>query len=159
MTQVSIELDDRGRYLDDAAQVWAEGTAARDGTEVAPLELARVPLQTVLSSSPRTMLVVALGERVVGFSLIAPHTERTAAVRYLGVRPDGWGAGVGRQLMTALPPLLAAAGFADAELDVYVDNPRAIRLYERLGWQPLGDPAPHPRNGRIEQRYRLDLPS
>jgi ribosomal protein S18 acetylase RimI-like enzyme len=48
---------------------------------------------------------------------------------------------------------LSERGYTAAELLVYVDNTRGVRLYERLGWIKVGDPAPHPRNGRVEQRY------
>jgi ribosomal protein S18 acetylase RimI-like enzyme len=80
--------------------------------------------------------------------------QSTAEVRYLGVRPDSWGGGIGRRLM-ALQGHLAAAGFARGELAAYRDNPRAVALYEGLGWRPHGDATPHLRSGRLEQRYRL----
>jgi ribosomal protein S18 acetylase RimI-like enzyme len=52
---------------------------------------------------------------------------------------------------------LAAEGFTDAQLMVYVSNDRAVDLYQRLGWRPEGSPTPHPRTGKPEQRYRLAL--
>ncbi|WP_433727305.1 GNAT family N-acetyltransferase [Actinoplanes sp. CA-051413] len=106
------------------------------------------------------MLVAAdPADHAAGFAAVAPMAahESTADIRYLAVRPRHWGGGVARQLMQALPGLLAAGGFAHGELDVYLDNPRAIKLYEGHGWRPYGDALPHPRSGRLEQRYRLDL--
>ncbi len=146
------------RHLAEAAVIWAEATAARDGDpEVAPLEQALPVIQRVIGSSPRSLLVVAIDEdeRVVGFAAIEPLATdaATAEIRYLGVRPGNWGAGVGRRLAGALPRL--ATGFTHGELEVYVDNPRAVALYESLGWSPHGDARPHPRSGRLEQRYRL----
>ncbi|MEV4508366.1 GNAT family N-acetyltransferase [Dactylosporangium sp. NPDC049525] len=161
MTTVHIRVAGR-EHLDEAATIWAEATAARDGgTEVAPLSLARPVIELVIERSPRSLLVVALDadDRVAGFAAVEPTSadESTAGIRYLAVRPDSWGAGVGRQLMLALPDLLAAAGYTRGELDVYLDNTRAVTLYEGFGWTPSGDAAPHPRTGRLEQRYRLDL--
>ncbi|MEU4780387.1 GNAT family N-acetyltransferase [Micromonospora sp. NPDC023633] len=80
----------------------------------------------------------------------------TTLERHLGVEPDSWGRGVGRHLVRAVPAHLAGAGFVRAELSVYVDNPQAVRLYETTGWLPYGEATPHPRSGRLEQRYRLD---
>ncbi|WP_229402139.1 GNAT family N-acetyltransferase [Micromonospora okii] len=151
-----------GEDVDAAAGIWAEATAARDGEpEAAPLSLARPLIQAVLDA-PGALLLVARddAERVVGFAAVAPlpADASTAEVRYVGVRPADWGRGVGRHLMRELPAHLAAAGYTRAELDVYVDNPRAVRLYEGLGWSPHGDATAHPRSGRLERRYGLDLP-
>ncbi len=158
----TVRAAGHAEYVDEAAAIWAEATAARDGAaEVAPLSLARPLIQRVTERSPRSLLLVALdaGERVVGFAAIepAPADAATADLRYLGVHPRNWSGGVGRQLLLALPGHLTAAGYVRAELDVYLDNRRAVDLYEHLGWRRTGDPAPHPRTGRLEQRYRLDL--
>jgi ribosomal protein S18 acetylase RimI-like enzyme len=83
----------------------------------------------------------------------------TACVSYVGVHPDAWGKRVGENLLRALPDALAESGYSAAELLVYVDNARGVRLYERLGWTKIGDPVPHPRNGRVEQRYSFSVVS
>jgi ribosomal protein S18 acetylase RimI-like enzyme len=160
--KVHVRVAAPEEHLDEAAKIWAEATAARDGAgEIAPLSLARPIIQRVLEGSPRSLLLVAVDDtdQVVGFAAVAPMAEResTADLRYQAVRPGHWGGGVARQLMTDLPGLLGAAGFTHGELDVYLDNPRAVTLYEGQGWRPSGDASPHPRSGRLEQRYRLDL--
>jgi ribosomal protein S18 acetylase RimI-like enzyme len=162
MTRMRIQVAGRGERLDEAATIWASATAARDGAaEVAPLSLARPVIQRVTERSPRSLLLVALDpdDAVVGFAAVEPMPadESTADIRYLAVHPGSWGGGVGRQLMLALPAHLSAAGFTHGELDVYLDNRRAVDLYERHGWRPCGDPTPHPRSGRLEQRFRLGL--
>jgi len=60
-------------------------------------------------------------------------------------------------LLREVQARLAATGYWTAELSVYVDNTRAVALYERLGWRPYGAPTPHPRTGKPEQRYELQL--
>jgi ribosomal protein S18 acetylase RimI-like enzyme len=92
-----------------------------------------------------------------GFAAVEPAGERRAQVSYLGVRPGSWGRGVAELLLRGVRSRLAATGYRSAELQVYVDNARAVALYERLGWRPLGAPAPHPRTGKPEQRYELRL--
>lgn len=155
------------RHLDGAAMVWAEATAARDGhSDVAPLEVSRPIIARVLDQ-PGAVLVVALddGEQVVAFAVAEPVPARagpgaavqTAEVRYVGVGPQRWGAGLGRSVLRLLCAELAGAGFIEAQLLVYVDNTQAVGLYEQLGWQSEGIPAPHSRTGKPEQRYRLRL--
>jgi ribosomal protein S18 acetylase RimI-like enzyme len=152
-------------HLDGAAQVWAEATAARDGNpDVAPLDLSR-PVIAAVAGQPGAVLVVALDERdqVEAFAVAEPLAPAgpgpavRAEVRYLGVRPRRWGAGLGRSVLQFLTAELAAAGFAEAQLLVYLDNVQALALYQGLGWQPHGPAAPHPRTGKPEQRYRLTL--
>lgn len=155
-------VDATASDIDAAARIWAAATAARDReASTPPVALARTLIESVATSSTRSFVVVAVTQdgQVVGFAAAEPAAgrESTAEVRYVGVSPSAWGGGVGTQLMRALPERLKAGGFTRAQLMVYVDNQRATQLYERLGWRPNGDPAPHPRSGKLEQRYTLEL--
>lgn len=153
-------------HIDGAAQVWAEATATRDGDpDVAPLEISR-PIIARVFDRPRGVLVVALGKGnlVEAFAVAAPAQDGTASspastaeVEYVGVRPGRWGAGLAGSVLRMLCAELAADGFTDAQLLVYVSNRRAAGLYAQLGWQPQGSPRLHPRTGMPEQRYRLML--
>jgi ribosomal protein S18 acetylase RimI-like enzyme len=149
--------------IDVAAQIWAEATAARDGDEeVADLRIARPVIEAVLARSPESFVLIAraddgAGNVGAGFVAVTPSGEARAEVSYLGVRPGAWGRGVGELLLRRVRARLAATGYRTAELSVYVDNARAVALYERLGWRPRGAPAPHPRTGKPEQRYELEL--
>jgi ribosomal protein S18 acetylase RimI-like enzyme len=78
-------------------------------------------------------------------------------VHYVGVQPGQWGTGLGRKVVQHLCAELAADGFLEAELLVYVDNARAVSLYRQLGWRPQGTPVPHSATRKPEQRYRLAL--
>jgi ribosomal protein S18 acetylase RimI-like enzyme len=161
-----IEVTGREALVDEAAQTWAEATAARDGGRVPSLDLARPVIQAVLDRSPRSFLLVLrspdgtpAGARA-GFAAVEPvpgAVERAAEVSFLGVRPAAWGHGVGEALLRAVERRLMADGYTSAQLLVYTSNQRATDLYERLGWRPLGLPAPHPRTGKPEQRYELPL--
>ncbi|MEU8230540.1 hypothetical protein AB0C12_13180 [Actinoplanes sp. NPDC048967] len=54
MTSVHIRLAGPGEHLDDAAMIWAEATAARDGdAEIAALSVARPIIQRVHPRSGR----------------------------------------------------------------------------------------------------------
>jgi ribosomal protein S18 acetylase RimI-like enzyme len=96
----------------------------------------------------------------VGFAVAEPlPTAHRAELRYLGVRPQAWGAGVARRLLAAVPDQLQNRGFIEADLWVYPQNQRAIDLYRRMGWQPSPDVRPNSRTGRDMQRFTLAIGS
>lgn len=156
--------------IDVAAEIWAEATAARDGdAEVAGLSISRPVIEAVLARSPDSFVLIACPDAAAadeitagnslgaGFAAVEQAGEGRALVSYLGVRPGSWGRGVGELLLRTVKSRLAASNYRSVELQVYVANVRAIALYERLGWRPCGEPAPHPRTGKPEQRYELEL--
>jgi ribosomal protein S18 acetylase RimI-like enzyme len=163
-----VEACRGSRELADAAQIWAEATAFRDGeTEIADLSDSLPILEAVLDRSPQAFVLLARsdGGAAAGFAAVeAVAVESTtgptgarAEVSYLGVRPGMWGSGVGQLLLRQVQSRLASAGYTHAELSVYVANVRAVTLYERLGWKPVGVPTPHRRTGKPERRYELAL--
>jgi ribosomal protein S18 acetylase RimI-like enzyme len=151
----------RDALVDEAAQIWAEATATRDGVDEVPaLDISRPVIKRVLSGSDRAFLLVArAGDgTAAGFAAIGPAAgDDVAEVEYLGVRPGQWGRGIGEALLAEARRRLRSAGYARAELSVYSGNQRAVELYERLGWRRRGQPTPHPRTGKAEQRYELTL--
>jgi ribosomal protein S18 acetylase RimI-like enzyme len=153
----------RAPLIDEAAQIWAEATAARDGRDEVPgLDDSRPVIQSVLDRSELSFLLLARSAdgTAVGFAAIEPvlsTNEPTAEVTYFGVSPQCWGQGVGETLLLEARTRLKAAGYAAVELSVYVNNHRATALYERVGWRAFGQPTPHRRTGKPEQRYALRL--
>jgi ribosomal protein S18 acetylase RimI-like enzyme len=160
-----VDAAGRAPLIDEAAQIWAEATAARDGrAEVPGLADSRPLIQGVLDRSPRSVLLIAWSAdgSAAGFAAVEPlpdRSEPTAQVAYFGVSPRLWGQGVGEALLREVRRRLKADGYVTAELLVYVHNLRATALYERMGWQRVGQPAPHPRTAKPEQRYVLRLES
>ena len=163
-----VEACRGSQELEDAAQIWAEATAFRDGeSEIACLSDSLPIIEAVLDRSPQAFVLLARadGGSAAGFAAVEPitaqSTTETTAVRaevaYIGVRPSMWGRGVAQLLLRQLQSRLTAAGYTHAELSVYAANVRAVTLYERLGWQPVGAPTPHRQTGKPEQRYELVL--
>jgi ribosomal protein S18 acetylase RimI-like enzyme len=62
----------------------------------------------------------------------------------IAVDPDWRGRGVGRRLLVALIDHARATGEAGLSLSVSRQNPVALRLYESLGFRPIGGPEQHP---------------
>ena len=150
-------------HVDTAALIWAHAVMVRDDYDRVPsLEEARPGIENALANEPSLLLLALEEGEAVGFLAggpqgTGPQGTVTAYINYVGVHPDAWGRRVGEALLRALPDALITRGYTDAELLVYVDNERGVRLYERLGWIKVGDPAPHPRNGRLEQRYSFSV--
>jgi RimJ/RimL family protein N-acetyltransferase len=76
------------------------------------------------------------------------------SLRHLAVRPDVWGGGLASRAIAAALHAMDLRGSTVAELWCLVDNLRARRLYEYLGWRPTEDRReapwpPHP----TEMRY------
>lgn len=145
-------------HVDTAALIWAHAVTVRDGyDEVPTLEEARPGIENALANEPSLLLLALENDVAVGFLAGGPQETGTAYINYVGVHPDAWGRRVGEALLRALSGALTERGYTDAQLLVYVDNVRGVRLYERLGWTKIGDPAPHPRTGRVEQRYSFSV--
>jgi len=158
MSGIKIVLGSSDEHLGDAARIWAEATAARDGDpEIASLAMARPVIEQVMHRSLESLLLIAVDRRSVGFAVAEPSDahSRRFELRYLGVHPEAWGTGVGATLLAALCDELRRRGCSESELWVYGDNHRAVTLYQRMGWQPLSASRIHPRSGRLEQRYKL----
>jgi ribosomal protein S18 acetylase RimI-like enzyme len=158
-----IDATGRAPRIDEAAQIWAEATAARDGHDQVPaLDVSRPVIQDALDHSSRAFLLIARSTdgTAAGFAAIEPapgSNETIAQVSYIGVRPRLWGQGIGETLLLEACRRLIAAGYASVELSVYADNQKAAALYQRLGWQAVGLPSAHPKTGKPEQRYELRL--
>lgn len=82
------------------------------------------------------------GEKLVGefgVAQVRPHIKyRHRAVMGISVRKEYWGCGLGSFLMQLAVAQAKANGFEQLELGVYSDNPRAIHLYEKSGFERCG---------------------
>lgn len=106
----------------------------------------QVPSQEITSIRQRLENLPAGGHRLVGLvnsrlvgtiSLFQSQNPRMAHTAGLGmtVHPDYWGMGLGSQLMAAI--LTIADNWLNlkrVDLEVNVDNPPAVRLYEKFGF-------------------------
>jgi ribosomal protein S18 acetylase RimI-like enzyme len=67
----------------------------------------------------------------------AQNSGRSYGIQYIAVDPACQGRGVGTQLLAASEEVARQRGYDEIHLSVYLDNTRAIRLYERMGWRRL----------------------
>ena len=68
--------------------------------------------------------------QIVGFAAI-----RDNELLHFGTAVETWGSGLAAEVHGQLVERLAAAGALRARLRVFVDNHRARRFYEKMGWR------------------------
>jgi hypothetical protein len=161
---IVIEAGGRAHDVDDAAQIWAEATAARDGADDVPgldISRPRPVIQGVLDRSRRALLLIArTADNIAGgFAVTEPldgvGTTR-AEVRYLGVRPDMWGQGMGDNCCESYAPGSPPRASPTPGSPSTQTTPGPSR--STSGWMaPLYAPFPHPRTGKAQQRYEVRL--
>jgi RimJ/RimL family protein N-acetyltransferase len=78
-------------------------------------------------------LAVEVDGRLRGF--VALHGEE---LLHFGTAVDSWGSGLAEDAYQLAIERLALTGVRTARLWVFVDNARAVRFYERLGWRRSG---------------------
>lgn len=77
----------------------------------------------------------------VGMFKLVPLSHRTSHIVYLGglaIDPDKAGAGHGKTMLQEIIALCKQKGFLRIELSTATINERAIRLYEKAGFQREG---------------------
>ena len=96
----------------------------------------------------------ALGGRAFGDRALGDRAgSRAATFELLAVAPDESGRGLGRALLTDAIQSAADLGYASIELLVRDGNSRAQGLYTAAGFEPFGEPEPHPLGGPPMVRY------
>lgn len=76
-----------------------------------------------------------------GMSKLVPLTHRTDHIVYLGgvaIHPDFAGKGLGKRMILEVLEMARKTGFLRVELSTATINERAIRLYEKTGFQKEG---------------------
>lgn len=138
----------------------AGGFLSEDGEYVATL-------RALGTAGDGQVLVAVSADQIVGTAMLQPwphagHAVRTpdeAEIRALAVAPDHQGAGIGRDLVTAIIGRAMAAGVRQLALFTQPEMLAARHLYEALGFRrlPERDWAPYP--GDLLLAYGLPLAS
>lgn len=149
--------------LHDCARIWTQSTHYRDHGTAAPLShlpLALQQLQTLLQDAPQVLLLAehTPSTGIRGFILLSQQTSVSQAhFHYLAVDPEYGNQGIAGKLLGSLATHAVALAWQVIDLEVYIDNDPAIKLYERHHWRPVGNAHLHPKSQRLLQRYQLDL--
>lgn len=102
----------------------------------------RAALRPLLEGSPHGVIYLMgpanapIGYAVICFGWSIEFGGMDGFLDEIYIRPGVRGRGIGTDVLHALPKALARAGMKAIHLEVARDNPRARKLYEKLGFDP-----------------------
>lgn len=76
-------------------------------------------------------------ERAIGCGAFKAHTDDTAEIKRMFVRPEFRGRRIGADILTELESWAADSGFAACVLETGFKQPEAIALYRRSGYEVI----------------------
>ena len=117
-------------------------------------------LAAAAKSPHQSPLIAEEGTRKVGLVWVWIDPERTdeAHVIQMWVAPEVRGQGCGARLVKAAVDWARERKVRSIHLRVTCGDTAAVRLYQRAGFQPVGDPEPlRPSSVELAQPMRLDL--
>jgi ribosomal-protein-alanine N-acetyltransferase len=111
-------------------------------------------------SSPTRYFVVAVDEAqsIIGYAGVFAPGQAEADILTVGVVPQHRGKGVAKALMALITEWAKGQGSIAMMLEVKIDNPEAIGLYESLGYAKLNVRKDYFGAGLDAQIMRLELP-
>ncbi len=95
----------------------------------------------VMKRDAELIAVMALNEEQAdAYADINWHypVDRVLVVHRLAVHPSQQGRGVAQQMMIYAENFARAEGYQAIRLDAFLENPRAVRLYEQQGYEKAG---------------------
>jgi len=110
-------------------------------------------------SAPTRHFVVAIDESqdIIGYAGVFAPGQAEADILTVGVVPEHRGKGIAKALMALITNWAKAQGSIAMMLEVKVDNPEAIGLYESLGYSKLNVRKDYFGAGLDAQVMRLEL--
>jgi ribosomal-protein-alanine N-acetyltransferase len=110
-------------------------------------------------SAPTRHFVVAIDESqdIIGYAGVFAPGQAEADILTVGVVPGHRGKGIAKALMALITNWAKAQGSIAMMLEVKIDNPEAIGLYESLGYSKLNVRKDYFGAGLDAQVMRLEL--
>ena len=102
-------------------------------------------IATTISENPNQLLVAYYNRNPVGVAEVLHNSTcpiRKVKVPELGklyVLERFYGKGIGFRLLNLVEEQLKQKGFGELNLEVYINNKRAVSFYERQGYRTLGE--------------------
>lgn len=120
--------------------------------------MSRAQYRRHLRSAGASVLVATAAGDLLGSALVFFRRGSTLARLYsIATAPAARGRGLGARLLAAAEAAARARGCRALRLEVRVDNPAAIGLYERAGYRRIGAYAGYYDDGADAWRYEKPL--
>ncbi|MHB9004318.1 MAG: GNAT family N-acetyltransferase [Coriobacteriia bacterium] len=133
-------VDDAQSLLDYAARLFAECLPGLWRRQLPSLDEERSFIASYDASNSTLVLAESDGRTVALAGLLGKSLEQESHVGVIGVSVDRdyRGQGIGTQLLEHLIAWAPAHGISRIEIEAFANNPGAIALYERLGFEREG---------------------
>lgn len=145
---------DAAELLDFLKQVGGETDNLTFGSEGVPfsVEAEAAYIAGMEHSRDNIMLVAKDNGRIVGTAVLSRLSRRMAhrGDFCITVAKEYWNRGIGSQLLEAILDFARVHSFEVLDLQVRHDNARAIRLYEKYGFEKIGE---HPAFFKMDEEY------
>lgn len=122
--------------------------------------ISRASMRQLIASQSAAVLIAEVDARLAGYAVVLSRRgSRSTRLYSIAVEPQH--PGLGRQLLAAAEIEAARRGAAAIRLEVRADNIRAINLYKRADYSPIGQKPGYYADGATAIRYEksLTLPS
>ena len=138
----NVRPEDAAAILEYLKAVGGETDNLNMGAEGLPttVENEEAFLRSMIGSSDGVMYTAKEDGEIIGIAHVSRLKRRMSHRASIGVsvRRCAWHRGVGTALMDKLVAFSRNNGIEQLELEVRSDNERAIRLYEKFGFQKIG---------------------
>ncbi len=122
--------------------------------------ISRRSFRSLIGRPSAAVLVAELDERIAGYCVVLLRAGAKAARLYsIATAPDFEGQGVGRLLIEATEREAARRRRHSLRLEVREDNARAIAIYEKAGFRPIGREDSYYQDGMAAIRLEKHLAS
>ena len=129
---------ERAAFRASFIAAWAADLGVlEDLDEPAALALATARTDADLATPGHRLYTIVAGERAVGSLWLSIGAHGQAFLEEVTVDVAARGCGHGRRAMILAEEVARAAGAQRLDLNVYEHNPRALALYDRLGYTTI----------------------
>lgn len=140
----SVEVKDAEKILEYTKIVGNESNNLLFGSEGIGLNVDQEVkvLESIINHPKQIMIVAIANDEIVGLANLSGQTrERIAhqARLAISVRKDYWGKGISSQLMSSLINFAKEIQIEVINLEVFNNNIRGIKLYEKFGFEHIGE--------------------